>query len=172
MFEPFFTTKGVGEGTGLGLSMAYGFVKQSGGHIEIDSVPGEGTCVRLYLPRSRAAATVSPPQADAPGKTGGGEKVLVVEDDPDALDVLVESLLLLGYTTIVATDGDSALSALDNSPEVRLLLPDVKILCTSGYPNTDPEEIAALNVPFIAKPYKPKVLAEKIRAVLDLELQT
>ena len=193
VFEPFFTTKGVGEGTGLGLSMAYGFVKQSGGHIEIDSVPGEGTCVRLYLPRSRAAATVSPPQADAPGKRGGGEKVLVVEDDPDVLDVLVESLLLLGYTTIVATDGDSALSALDNTPEVRLLFtdivlpggksgldivraarerrPDVKILCTSGYPNTDPEEIAALNVPFIAKPYKPKALAKKIRAVLDLELQ-
>ncbi|MCH8182038.1 MAG: PAS domain S-box protein [Proteobacteria bacterium] len=193
VFEPFFTTKGVGEGTGLGLSMAYGFVKQSGGHIEIDSVPGEGTCVRLYLPRSRAAVTVSPPQADAPGKRGGGEKVLVVEDDPDVLDVLVESLLLLGYTTIVATDGDSALSALDNTPEVRLLFtdivlpggksgldivraarerrPDVKILCTSGYPNTDPEEIAALNVPFIAKPYKPKALAKKIRAVLDLELQ-
>ena len=193
VFEPFFTTKGVGEGTGLGLSMAYGFVKQSGGHIEIDSVPGEGTCVRLYLPRSRAAATVSPPQADAPGKRGGGEKVLVVEDDPDVLDVLVESLLLLGYTTIVAPDGDSALSALDNTPEVRLLFtdivlpggksgldivraarerrPDVKILCTSGYPNTDPEEIAALNVPFIAKPYKPKALAKKIRAVLDLELQ-
>lgn len=194
VFEPFFTTKCVGEGTGLGLSMAYGFVKQSGGHIEIDSVPGEGTCVRLYLPRSRAAATVSPPQADAPGKTGGGEKVLVVEDDPDVLDVLVESLLLLGYTTIVATDGDSAISVLDNAPEVRLLFtdivlpggksgfdivraarvrrPDVKILCTSGYPNTDPEEIAALNVPFIAKPYKPKVLAQKIRAVLDMELQT
>jgi len=101
VFEPFFTTKEIGRGTGLGLSMIYGFVKQSGGHIEIDSVVGTGTTVRLILPRARnvaaEAARLSPDAAGeaAPAK-GHGEVVLVVEDDPDVRGVAVSTLETLG----------------------------------------------------------------------------
>src|SRR5262249_30598200 len=110
-FEPFFTTK-QNVGTGLGLSQVYGFAKQSGGHVRIDSKPGRGTTVRLYLPRAHGAKAeepVMPPEQHA----GGSETVLVVEDNPAVRAFAAETLQELGYTVIQAGDAEAALRALD-----------------------------------------------------------
>src|SRR3979490_2703340 len=100
-FDPFFTTKDVGHGTGLGLSQVYGFIKQSGGHVKIYSEVGEGTTVKLYLPRYRGAEDVTDESAESRGVSRGrGEVVLVVEDDPDLRDYTVETVGDLGYTVL------------------------------------------------------------------------
>src|SRR5262249_9494624 len=109
-FEPFFTTKEAGHGTGLGLSQVYGFMKQSGGHCTIESEPGMGTTVKLYLPRDlKTADAVSEPMERATGLAGNGEQILVVEDDADVRDFAVELLSELGYDVLVAADGAQAL---------------------------------------------------------------
>jgi PAS domain S-box-containing protein len=126
-FEPFFTTKDVGQGTGLGLSQVYGFVKQSGGHAKIYSEPGEGTTVKLYLPRlltedadlAADIASLTVPHSRA------GEVVLVVEDDPDVRAATSEMLRELGYRVIAAPDGAAALRLLAERPDIRLLFTDV-----------------------------------------------
>ena len=123
-FEPFFTTKPAGQGTGLGLSQVYGFVKQSGGHISIYSESGEGTTVKLYLRRFYGAMTDHDSTAAAP-VAGGNECVLVVEDDDDVRGYVAETLNSLGYRTLQAGDGEAALRLLREHPEVRLLLTDV-----------------------------------------------
>ena len=107
IFEPFFTTKPEGEGTGLGLSMAYGFVKQSNGHIKVYSEVGHGTTFKLYLPRSMEQAEALPAVLDGP-VVGGTETVLVVEDDPQVQETVVEILRGLGYTVLNAGNADSA----------------------------------------------------------------
>ena len=124
VFEPFFTTKEVGRGTGLGLSMVFGFAKQSGGHVAIYSEPGTGTTVRLYVPRAAAQTeTVAKVQEACSG--GGHETILVVEDDEDVRDVATRMLERLGYTVFAAQDGRTALTILENEGPCDLLLTDV-----------------------------------------------
>jgi PAS domain S-box-containing protein len=191
-FEPFFTTKPVGTGTGLGLSMVYGFVKQSGGHVQLYSELGHGTTVRMYLPRaqdgertlsSRAAVTA----ASFPGR---GEHILVVEDDPRVRRVTMERLKELGYETIEAQNGATALALLEGGVDIDLLFTDIimpggmnggelatavrerfpglKILFTSGY--AEPELLRngpGEDAHWLKKPYSALDLARKLRDVLE-----
>jgi CheY-like chemotaxis protein len=130
-FEPFFTTKLAGQGTGLGLSQVYGFVKQSGGHIGIYSEIGEGTTVKIYLRRYYGAMTDNEPVSTAPA-AGGNECVLVVEDDNDVRVYVAETLSSLGYRVLQAENGDAALRILRKHPEVGLLLTDVVLPGMNG----------------------------------------
>ncbi len=126
-FDPFFTTKPLGVGTGLGLSMIYGFTRQSGGQVRIYSEPGEGTMVCLYLPRHRGKAEgveAMPDLADAP-RTGEGETVLVVDDEPTVRMLVVEVLEELGYLAIEAADGAAGLKILQSAIPIDLLVTDV-----------------------------------------------
>jgi len=124
-FEPFFTTKESGQGTGLGLSQVYGFVKQSGGHVKIYSEAGEGTTVKIYLPRFFGKASAGEQAAGAPSRSRSGESVLVVEDDDDVRTYVVETLAALGYRVLEAAEANNALRLLDQDPCVQLLLTDV-----------------------------------------------
>jgi two-component system, NtrC family, sensor kinase len=123
-FEPFFTTKPAGQGTGLGLSQVYGFVRQSGGHISIYSELGEGTTVRIYLRRFHGPMTGNNPMSTA-SAAGGNECVLVVEDDSDVRVYIAETLSSLGYRVLQAENGEAALQVLREHPEIELLLTDV-----------------------------------------------
>jgi PAS domain S-box-containing protein len=126
-FDPFFTTKPIGQGTGLGLSMIYGFARQSGGHVRIYSEIGEGTMVCIYLPRHHGAAEIAevlPALADAP-RAGAGETVLVVDDEPTVRMLVTETLLDLGYQAIEAVDGPSGLRVLQSDSRIDLLVTDV-----------------------------------------------
>ena len=190
VFEPFYTTKPEGQGTGLGLSMAYGFVKQSGGHIAIYSEPGHGTTVRIYLPRSleaehRMAALASDAIAF------GTETILVVEDDAAVRIAVVDMLKGLGYTVLSAYDAASALAMLESgatpdllftdvvmpgrlrSPELarqaRLLVPGISVLFTSGYTQNAIVHAGRLDtgVELLSKPYRRAELAAKVRTLLD-----
>ncbi|OWK22862.1 hypothetical protein AJ87_37820 [Rhizobium yanglingense] len=123
-FEPFFTTKPEGRGTGLGLSMVYGFVKQSGGHVKIYSEVGEGTTIKLYLPRSfqtedRVASNEAPPSV------GGTETILVAEDDEGVRATVVEMLTDLGYYVLKARDAQSALTVIESGAHIDMLFTDV-----------------------------------------------
>ena len=126
-FDPFFTTKPAGQGTGLGLSMVHGFVKQSGGHVRIDSEPGEGTSVRLLLPRSAGAnpKVAGVPDRDERSESRAGETVFVVEDDARVRAVVTRQLQMLGYSALGAATAEEALRALDAGVDVDLLLTDV-----------------------------------------------
>ncbi len=125
-FEPFFTTKDIGQGTGLGLSQVYGFIKQSGGHVRICTAVGEGTTVRLYLPRRlEPAETASDAPLPPPPRGRIEETVLVVEDDPDVRAYTEGMVGELGYRVLTAGDADAALKVLDAHPEVDLLFTDV-----------------------------------------------
>ncbi|TMJ72368.1 MAG: response regulator, partial [Alphaproteobacteria bacterium] len=126
-FEPFFTTKETGQGTGLGLSQVYGFIKQSGGHCAIYSEPGQGTTVRLYLPRHLGdVQTVGLPESPRAG-SGRGEMILFVEDDADVRIFATDLLRELGYDVLAAATGMEGLSLLEAHPEVRLLFTDVAL---------------------------------------------
>ncbi|WP_458096393.1 PAS domain S-box protein [Roseomonas sp. WA12] len=126
-FDPFFTTKPLGQGTGLGLSMIYGFVRQSGGQVRIDSAPGRGTTMRLYLPRHLGPAEEPEPAPDLNGapRAGRGETVLVVDDEPTIRMLVMEVLEELGYAAIEAADGASGLGVLRSDARVDLLVTDV-----------------------------------------------
>ena len=188
-FEPFFTTKPVGEGTGLGLSMAYGFVKQSGGHIALASAPGQGTTVEILLPRSNERELPMPlPVIET--AAGGNERILVVEDDMEVRLTAVGTLGALGYHVIDAVDGASALALLEQGAEVDLLftdvvmpgpvsstelaeqarriLPNVAVLFTSGYTRNALTHGGRLQegVQLLSKPYQRTQLAHKIREAL------
>ncbi|MCZ6766626.1 MAG: ATP-binding protein, partial [bacterium] len=191
VFEPFFTTKEIGKGSGLGLSMVYGFVKQSGGHVEIESEVGRGTTVRLYLPRADALSDLVGDAAPGERKLNGDESILVVEDDPDvrAFDVVI--LERLGYTVRSANDGLAALSMADAMPALDLLLTDVllpggmsgkviadrvvkrspgtKVLFVSGFsePMVRSEHTSGEGAELLPKPYSKDDLARKVREVLD-----
>lgn len=191
-FEPFFTTKSTGAGTGLGLSMVYGFVRQSGGHIQIYSELGQGTSIRLFLPGVVDASALRPGEermsvlADIPG---GNETILVVEDDPRVRRVAVARLENTGYTVHQAGNGVEALAVLDAHPEVALLFtdiampgmsgdqlakivrerrPDIRILFTSGYaePDIAGKQLAA-DGSWLKKPYTARELAVQLRLLLD-----
>ena len=132
-FDPFFTTKPIGQGTGLGLSMIYGFVKQSGGHVAIDSAPGAGTTVRLLLPRAGSAdETIVARASTEVAPRGTGEHVLVVEDEPDVRRVVVDVLVERGYRTTEAADADAALALLASDIDFDLLLTDVGLPGMTG----------------------------------------
>jgi CheY-like chemotaxis protein len=129
--EPFFTTKPPGQGTGLGLSQVYGFVKQSGGHFTIYSEPGEGTTVKMYLPRAVGATDVAMEPSEPPVATGAGESILVVEDDADVRVYVVETLRDLGYQVQHAASGEDALKRIDGH-SIDLLLTDVVLPGING----------------------------------------
>lgn len=127
VFEPFFTTKQTGSGSGLGLSMVYGFVRQSGGRVEIESAPGQGTTVRLQLPRAVVPVQVPvEPIAEHPA-TRGEKLVLVLEDEADVRQTLCEQLHLLGYLTLEAANGEQAMHMLAASAEIDILVSDLML---------------------------------------------
>jgi CheY-like chemotaxis protein len=133
-FDPFFTTKPIGQGTGLGLSMIYGFVRQSGGHIRIYSEEGDGTTIKLYLPRFASNVAADGVSADKPGapRAQSGETVLVVEDDPAVRLLIVEVLQDLGYIAIEAGDAGSALPVAASAQRLDLLVTDVGLPGMNG----------------------------------------
>ena len=191
-FDPFFTTKGPGAGTGLGLSMVYGFAKQSGGHMQLYSEVGLGTTVRMYLPARAAAAAVAGRRDAAPVATARtGETILVVEDDPRVRRVSVRRLKELGYDVIEADSGAAALAALDRGVSIDLLFTDVimaggmngidlareagrrrpglKTLFTSGYaePAVLERGMPSTESAWLGKPHSALELRTKIRELLD-----
>ena len=194
VFEPFFSTKGEGKGSGLGLSMVYGFVKQSGGHIKIYSEVGHGTTIKLYLPRAMEAEDVEVAVETGP-VTGGTETVLVVEDDDEVRATVVEMLSDLGYRVLKAVDAQNALAVIESgmaidllftdvvmpgnlkSPELarkaRQRLPDIAVLFTSGYTENSIVHGGRLDagVELLSKPYTREALARKLRHVLANEAQ-
>jgi CheY-like chemotaxis protein len=191
VFEPFFTTKGTGKGTGLGLSMVYGFVKQSNGHIKIYSEEGYGTTVRLYLPRSGEEANEGVTGLAETQLIGGHENILVVEDDQLVRSYVTTQLAKLGYSVQCACTAEGAIEMLDNGVEFDLLLTDVilpgalngrqladlverrrpssKILFTSGYTENAIIHHGRLDlgVLLLPKPYRKSELARMVRLALD-----
>lgn len=183
VFEPFFTTKEQGKGTGLGLSIVYGTVKQSGGHIDLESAPGKGTTFRVYLPRVREAPEAeSPPGGEVPGKKGA-ETILVAEDDPVLRSMVVRILRDTGYTVLEAANGEEAKAVCArHGKAIHLLLTDVimpvmggttlaghlkrffpgiRVMFMSGH--TD----APIDRPFLQKPFSSGDLVKRVREVLD-----
>ncbi len=195
-FDPFFTTKPIGQGTGLGLSMVYGFARQTGGAVEIDSQPGQGTTVSLLLPRLQATLP-APEPAPASGlievpRAQDGESVLVVEDEAAVRMLVVEVLRELGYTALEAVDADSALAIIQSERRVDLLVSDVglpglngrqlaeiarkhrpqlKVLFITGYaPNAELRgEFLDAGMQMLAKPFSIDVLAVRIRQMIEAE---
>jgi PAS domain S-box-containing protein len=191
VFEPFFTTKG--RGSGLGLSMVYGFMKQSGGHMNIYSEVGHGTVVRLYFPRTGAAAPATvAPEASAPQETAAhGELILVVEDNADVRRTAVSQLRDLGYRTLEAANGKEALAQLNGTRDIALLFtdivmpggmtgwelgaavkalrPNLPILYTSGFSESSVQDDRAHTASkhFLPKPYRKRELAQKLRQLLS-----
>jgi signal transduction histidine kinase len=191
-FDPFFTTKDIGQGTGLGLAQVYGFMKQSGGHAKIYSERGEGTTVKLYLPRLLKEPGAGTSQAAAPPVPRGAlEPILVVEDEAEVRVFVVDMLRELGYEVIEASEGDAALLLLERRTDIRLLFtdiglpggmngrqladaarrlrPELKILYTTGYARNAIVHQGRLDpgVELINKPFTYASLAARIRAVLD-----
>jgi PAS domain S-box-containing protein len=191
-FEPFYTTKDIGDGSGLGLSMVYGFARQSGGHAAIKSAPGHGTVVELYLPRLIASVAAAETPAAVPmPDSRTGEIILVVEDDEDVRAYSVTALETLGYVVHAARNAEEALKRLDALAHVDLLFTDVglpggtngrelaeaatvarpglKVLFTTGYASRAVVRDGALDpgIDMIGKPFTLKEVALKIRDVLD-----
>ena len=193
VFEPFFTTKEAGKGTGLGLSQVYGFVRQSNGHVRIYSEPGEGTTIKVYLPRLVGAdhEPVEMPAKSPVTVRGAGETILVVEDEQDLRLYTTEALRDLGYRVLEAADGREALEAVERHPEIELLFtdvvltggmngralaeevtrrrPDLPVLFTTGYTSNAIVHHGRLDpgMPLIGKPFTYAELASKVRRVLD-----
>lgn len=189
-FEPFFTTKETAHGTGLGLSMVYGFVKQSGGHITIHSEPG-GVTVRIYLPRTDAEEAPSDPQTPSSASKAGTESILLVEDNEAVRETAVAQLTSLGYRVIAAPNGDAAVKILERAETpVDLLFtdvvmpgmlngyalakvvserwPDIRILLASGYTGevSRADALRRSRWPLLTKPYHLDSLARTIREIL------
>ncbi|MBL6456110.1 response regulator [Belnapia sp. T6] len=194
-FDPFFTTKPVGEGTGLGLSQLYGFVKQSGGHARIQSELGQGTTVSIYLPRHHGEATDTPitslaTAADTP-HAGSGRTVLIVDDEPVVRMLVVDTLRELGYAALEAADGPAGLRILQSEPRIDLLVTDVglpggingrqladaarerrpglKVLFITGYAETAAFGPGVLKegMALVTKPFTLDALAARIRALVE-----
>jgi PAS domain S-box-containing protein len=190
VFEPFFTTKSRDKGTGLGLAMVYGFVKQSSGHIQIYSEPGHGTSVHLYLPAAEQAALLVSDTVASQVATPARGTVLVVDDEVDLLEVAVTYLEEMGFTAQSAVDGPSALEVSARIPELDLLLtdvvmpggmngvslaqqirqqhPDVTVIYASGFPSSTLVERRQLHVdgPLVNKPYRKEQLTAAVQQAL------
>lgn len=189
VFEPFFTTKRDGHGTGLGLSMVFGFVRQSGGHVEVSSEEGQGTVVQLYLPRSLGEECLE--ASDEPvASVGGLETILVVEDNEGVRLTVVDVLEQSGYTVITAEDGDQAMSKLkaglqpeliftdvvmpgrlkstDLAAWARAQTPPVPVLFTSGHTRDilSSNHLLSPDIHLLSKPYSPEALTLRVRSVL------
>jgi PAS domain S-box-containing protein len=187
-FDPYFSTKERGKGSGLGLSMVHGFVKQSRGHIAIYSEIGQGTTVRLFLPFAEQAAAAHAPERDA-AVPGGSETILMVEDEAAVREIGARFLTQLGYVVHQAGDVDTAVALLAEHPETRLvftdivlpgrrsgielaaevrrLRPDVALLFTSGYASGAIDRLAGFPESLIDKPYQRQTLGRAVRAALD-----
>ncbi len=188
--EPFFTTKPLGKGSGLGLSTIYGFARQSGGDLRIDSQPGAGTTVRLYLPRTladRTAATVR--RSRMPPLPRGHESILVVDDNDSMRATAARNLAALGYRVRLAADGPAALALLRGDDHFDLLFTDVvmpnglsgyqlaeaahalqpalPVLFTTGFAAEDDGDSRVMDADALRKPYRRRDLAERVRAMLD-----
>lgn len=185
-FDPFFTTKGDGKGTGLGLSMVYGFVRQSNGHIRIDSAIGQGTSVKLYLPRTEDPVVEE--RTEAGSAVSGTERILVVEDSEDVRRAVVDMLTGWGYRVEVAEDPDVAAAILEKDQAFDLLFtdivmpgtmtavelaqlaqrlrPGIAVLLTSGFARGLIPDHTRSGYPMIAKPYSSDALSAKLRSVL------
>ncbi len=185
-FEPFYTTREVGKGSGLGLSQVYGFVAQSGGHARLDSAPGTGTTVFLYLPVDETAKATLAARSTAAATSSLGT-ILLVEDDPDVMSTALLMLRSLGYDVVTAPDGVSALDTLTREPAINILFTDVvmpkgvngvelarrarelranlKILLASGYPAAALSAEHGLDekFAFLSKPYRWGELSERLR---------
>jgi len=191
IFEPFFTTKELGKGTGLGLSTVFGIVKQSGGAIEVQSEPGQGTTFRLYFPRVDAELESNVAVGPELRAATGSETVLLVEDDAAVRGLVRQTLSLHGYRVWVAQDGYEAVRVLEKSAAaIQLLItdiimpgvsgselvalaaslqPDMKVLCISGYAEQAlvHQTVVVDGMPFLQKPFTAETLAHKVRDVLD-----
>jgi PAS domain S-box-containing protein len=190
IFEPFFTTKEAGKGTGLGLATVYGIVRQHGGHLAVESAPGQGATFRAYFPATPAA--VHHPAAEPhPAALHGTERVLVVEDDPQLRVMIREALLPLGYAVVLAADADEALACVgsgeapidllftdfilpgmngaDLGEAVRARHPGVRIVIMSGHCDDTPElqRLQSSGVPFLRKPLIPSAFIRTLRETLD-----
>lgn len=194
VFEPFFSTKPEGKGTGLGLSMVYGFVKQSGGHVKIYSEVGQGTTVKVYLPRSLADEDREVVVQDGP-IVGGNETVLVVEDDDEVRSIVVETLTELGYRVLTARDAQAGLTVAESGIPIDVIftdvvmpgplkssemarrakerLPNLAILFTSGYTENSIVHGGKLDagVELLSKPYTREALARRLRHVIANQKQ-
>jgi PAS domain S-box-containing protein len=193
IFEPFFTTKGVGKGTGLGLAMVYGFMKQSSGHISVYSEVGHGTVFKLFLPRAKAAETIAPASeqpAEQPTKHSGDAVILAVDDNPEVRATVVLQLQGLGYQVREADDAHNALRILNGTDRIDLLFtdmimpggldgkelatkarakrPDLKVLFTSGFPGTSTGSGTKFDDGdvLLSKPYRKHDLAKAVEGVL------
>lgn len=193
VFEPFFTTKETGHGTGLGLAMVYGFVKQSNGHIKIYSEPGSGTTVRIYLPKLAGEQEEQPKIPGLDDCPGGRERILVVEDDELVRTYAVGQLERLGYQVESAVNGQEALELLQDDSSFDLLFtdvimpgnvngprlaalareknPEMKVLYTSGYTENAIIHHGRLDpgIILLSKPYRRSTLAQKVRQALHVE---
>jgi PAS domain S-box-containing protein len=186
VFEPFFTTKPIGKGTGLGLSQVFGFTKQSGGTTTVESTLAKGTSIILYLPRSWSLAATQD-GSSVKATCGGGETVLVVEDDPEVAEVAQAMLRQLGYQTLLAADANAALKALSDAPAIDLVFSDIMmpggiagvelartvrqryphlgILLTTGCIG-DVQASADADIPLIPKPYQLEELGRQVEVAL------
>jgi len=193
-FEPFFTTKAPGQGSGLGLSMVYGFVKQSEGHVEIESAPGSGTTVRIYLPLQLGAALAAPElQPPRPAPSRGKEVVLVVEDNADLRGYAVSAVRSFGYRALSAPCAKTALKLLETRPDIALLFtdivfkegpswiqladmarrrrPELRVLLTSGYlgDRAVGERSQQPGLFTIGKPFRAPDLGRKLAEIFGAE---
>jgi CheY-like chemotaxis protein len=192
VFEPFFTTKPLGQGTGLGLSMIYGFVKQSDGQVRIMSDLGIGTSVRIYLPRTAGGVEEDWPEVKPaePTRANAGETILIVDDEPTVRMLITEVLEGLGYAAIEAADAHSALKVLHSNVRIDLLITDVglpgsltglqmvnaaridrpnlKVLCITGYPLQGATQAGGLETDMymLTKPFTLETLASRIEAII------
>jgi CheY-like chemotaxis protein len=192
-FDPFFTTKPIGKGTGLGLSMIYGFAKQSGGQVRIYSEVGEGTTVKIYLPRHVGVAETASPQVEKAQlpKSADGETVLVVDDEPTVRMLIGDTLADLGYRGIEAADAASALKVLESDVKIDLLITDVglpggmngkdladsarksrpklKVLFITGYAENAAVSNGLLEpgMHVLSKPFPMDKLATRIRSIIE-----
>jgi CheY-like chemotaxis protein len=184
LFEPFFTTKEVGKGTGLGLPMVHGFVRQSGGAVSIASMPGKGTAVSLFLPRAAAPARAEPARPLMPLPRGDGLRILLVEDDPEVREAMRCSLGDAGHRVLTAAEGSEAMAILRNGEDLDLLLcdlmlpgehggldvadtarrcrPGLRILIASGYGADAPDGVGGYEM--IAKPVSHAELLRRVAA--------